>query len=291
MSPAQPNTLAVGAFYDQHSDAFSKTYGEVLQSFRTADIADLLTHEAEAMGITGGMRLLDAGCGTAGPAIYFARHNGLHIDAITASGIQAQLATEKVIAAGVADKVFVRQGDYHYLEHYYPQGIYDIIYYLESFGHSKDPERAIASAWNCLKPGGRLYIKDLFIKEASTENEEEAIRRNIARINEAYCYTICDLYDILRRLRRRGFVLAFLKSFDLSIEIFQTLAVVNEFQQLTGVNAIDDLLAYTFPIDFLELLCVKPTDDPPPEDTDARLKSIFNVHVRRFSPHGQASPI
>jgi cyclopropane fatty-acyl-phospholipid synthase-like methyltransferase len=236
------------------------------------------------MGITGGMRLLDAGCGTAGPAIYFARHYGLHIDAITASGIQAQLATEKVIVAGVADKVFVRHGDYHYLEHHYPQGLYDIVYYLESFGHSKNPELAIASAWNCLKPGGRLYIKDLFIKEAQAENEGEAIRSNIARINDAYCYTICDLYEILRFLRRRGFVLAFLKSFDVSIEIFQTLAVVNEFQQLTGVNAIDDLLGYTFPIEFMELLCVKPTYDPPPENTDERLKSIFNVHVRR-SPH------
>lgn len=283
MSPVQPNTIVVGSFYDRYSDAFAKTYGEVLQSFRTADINDLLAHEADAMGIRGGMRILDAGCGTAGPAIYFARHYGLHIDAITASAIQAQLATEKVIAAGVTDKVFVRHGDYHYLEHHYPQGLYDIIYYLESFGHSKNPELAIASAWNCLKPGGRLYIKDLFVKEAQTPKEEEAIRVNIARINQGYCYTICDLYEVLRLLRRRGFVLDFLKGFDVSFEIFQTLAVVNEFQQLTGVNVIDDLLAYTFPIDFLELLCVKPNYGPPPEDTDTELKKIFDVHVRRNS--------
>ena len=279
MPPFQPHVLAVGAFYDRYADAFSRTYGQVLQSFRMGRIDDLLAYEARSMGITGGMRLLDAGCGTAGPAIYFAQHYGLHIDAITASRTQADLAAQKVIAAGVADKVFVRHGDFHFLEHHYPKGLYDIVYYLESFGHSKDPEQAIAAAWTCLKPGGRLYIKDLFIKEAASEIEEQAIRRNIARINEGYCYAICDLYDILRLLRRKGFMVAFLKSFDISVEVFQTLAIVHEFQQLTGVNAIDDLLGYTFPIDFLEVLCIKPSGDAPPPGTDDCLTELYNAQI------------
>ena len=73
MSFVQRHTLEVGAFYDRFTDAFSKTYGEILQSFRTANINDLLAHEAQSMGIKGGMRLLDAGCGTAGPALQAGR--------------------------------------------------------------------------------------------------------------------------------------------------------------------------------------------------------------------------
>jgi SAM-dependent methyltransferase len=285
MRPTEPNSIAVGSFYDRHADAFSHIYGDVLQAFRMTDVDSLLAHEAKAMGITNGMRILDAGCGICGPAIYFAQHYGLHIDAITASVVQARTATEKVSAAGLSDKIFVRHADYHFLEHYYPGGLYDIIYFLESFGHSGDMERAIDSAWNCLKPGGRLYIKDLFVKEAVLPAHAEPIRQNVQRINDAYCYAVCDLYDVLRMLRRKGFSLSFLRTFDIPIEIFQAMWVVNEFQQLTGVNPIDDLISYVFPIDFFELLCTKPSNEPPPDSTGELLQGLYNAHIRGLSPN------
>ena len=35
----------------------------------------------------------------------------------------------------------------------------------------------IHSAWGMLKPGGTLYIKDLFVKEAAVESLEDDIKR------------------------------------------------------------------------------------------------------------------
>src|SRR5689334_6724984 len=61
----------VGEFYDQQHDAFLKVYGDTIQAFRTTDITKLLEYQARSMGLKNGMKILDAGCGICGPAIYF----------------------------------------------------------------------------------------------------------------------------------------------------------------------------------------------------------------------------
>jgi 2-polyprenyl-3-methyl-5-hydroxy-6-metoxy-1,4-benzoquinol methylase len=270
----------VGKFYDTHANAFMQVYGDVIQAFRTTNVSELLDYQARSMGMEQGMKLLDAGCGVCGPSIHFAKQYGVCIDAITASAEQVRLATEKVEAAGLSGQVTVAQGDYHLLEHYYTAGSYDIVYFLESFGHSHNKALAIAAAWNMLKPGGRLYIKDLFIKEAAIREHEQAIRQNVDRINEAYCYAVGDLYDVLRELRRQGFILSFLKTVDIPLEAFENLTLSNDFQELTGINRIDDLSDYIFPVDFFEILCMKPGYDISRGNNSYFLQNLYSLQVR-----------
>ena len=96
---------AVGKFYDNTTDAFLQVYGEVIQAFRTKDVSGLLHYQASAMGLKPGMRLLDAGCGVCGPAIFFAKNYGVEVDAVTASEIQAEIAAKKIEAAGMSHLV------------------------------------------------------------------------------------------------------------------------------------------------------------------------------------------
>ncbi len=271
---------AVGEFYDATNDAFLKVYGDVIQAFRTRDLSNLLGYQANVMQLQSGMKALDAGCGVCGPAMYFAQNYDVQVDAITASEVQRKQALERIKVAGLEGRVHVKQGDYHQLSTYFPAGEYDVVYFLESFGHSPDKVAAIASAWEMLKPGGMLYVKDLFVKEPAIASHREEIQQNVARINEAYRYHVGDLNAVLTAIRQKGFILSALKTIDIPLEDFENLTISNDFQELTGIHRIDNLQAYLFPVDFFELVCIKPWHDVAVGNSRYFLQNLYYLKVK-----------
>lgn len=255
------NTNDVGEFYNEYNEKFLQVYGEVIQAFRTHDVSKLLDYQIEAMGLKPGMRVVDAGCGVCGPAIHFAQKAGVEVHAVTISKEQFEVSQKRIEAAGVADKVKVYNGDYHELRNVLGSDGFDAVYFLESFGHSPYHHKAIDSAWNVLKSGGLLYIKDLFRREPLLPDHAAKIEREIKKINEAYRYNIADLYEILHHIRKEGWILSKLKTIDLPLADFENLTISNEFQELTGIATIESWDDYVFPVDFFELLCLKPEFD------------------------------
>lgn len=252
----------VGAFYDARHDAFLSVYGDVIQALRTRNLADLLDQQAAWMALAPGEHVLDAGCGVGAPAMHFARVAGVQVDAITISDAQCAEARTRVERAGMTDRVTVRLGDYHRLREYYAAGRFDVVVFLESFGHSRDTARLVAECWHVLKPGGRLYIKDLFVRVAPTPALAEPIAREVARINEAYRYAVGDLGRLLETLRATGFAVSSLGEVNLDPDVFEDLAISNQFQELTGLARIHDWDRYVFPVDFFQIACLKPAHDP-----------------------------
>lgn len=255
------STSDVGEFYNTYNDKFLQVYGDIIQAFRTHDVAKLLDYQIEAMGLKPGMKVLDAGCGVCGPAIYFAQNVGVEVHAVTISKEQYEQAQKRIKDAGVEDKVFVYHGDYHELESVIGSSDFDVVYFLESFGHSPYHHRAIDSAWRVLKSGGLLYIKDLFRREPLLEEHRSKIEREIVKINEAYRYNIADLYEVLHHLRKEGWILSKFKTIDLPLGEFENLTISNEFQELTGIAQIESWDDYVFPVDFFEVFCIKPEFD------------------------------
>jgi cyclopropane fatty-acyl-phospholipid synthase-like methyltransferase len=255
-----PNHSAndVGDFYNRYTDKFLQVYGQVIQAFRTHDITKLLDYQIEAMQLKQGMKLLDAGCGVCGPAIYFAQQAGIEVHAVTISEEQYKLALKNVSDADLTDKVKVYHGDYHYLSEVVPQNDFDVVCFLESFGHSPHHALAIDSAWKVLKPGGLLYIKDLFRREPLLPEHAPKIEREIKKINESYRYNIADLYEVLKHIRRQGWIVSKIKTIDLPLHDFENLTISNEFQELTGIARIESWDDYVFPVDFFELHLIKP---------------------------------
>jgi cyclopropane-fatty-acyl-phospholipid synthase len=101
-----------------------------------------------------GMRLLDVGCGWGGMAIHAARHHGVRAVGVTISARQAELARERVAAAGLADRVEVRLADYRDVT----DGPYEAISSIGMFEHVGAVQLAqyVTHLHELLAPGGRL---------------------------------------------------------------------------------------------------------------------------------------
>lgn len=258
-APASPQQ--VGDFYNTYNDKFVQVYGDIIQAYRTTDVTKLLDYEIASIDFKPGMKACDAGCGVCGPAIYFAQKCGIEVEALTISDVQKAEGEKRVAEAGITDKVSVHKGDYHNIPAILGNEKFDVVYFLESFGHSYNHAAAIDSAWHALKPGGTLYIKDLFRKLAVFPEHQVKIDYEIGRINEAYRYNIAELNTVLDALRKQGFAIMFVKTVDLRVEDFENLTISNDFQELTGIAKIDNWEDYIFPVDFFEIKCYKPVHD------------------------------
>ena len=216
---AKDPELKVKDFYNQTTDKFLAVYGEIIQAYRTKDVNSYLKYTAENMGLQDGMRLLDAGCGVAGPAVFFAKkYPNSRIDACSISEVQIEKARAKVAENNLSDSVFPKVCDYHAINQHYETETYDRVYFLESFGHSAQKETLLHAAWDVLKPGGMVYIKDLFKREVAEEWEQHYIDKICHDIDVAYEYNIGTLCETLSILRKKGFFIKFLKTPQLPLD-------------------------------------------------------------------------
>ena len=100
-----------------------------------------------------GQRLLDIGCGWGGLALIAARHYGADVTAITLSVRQAELAAERVAAAGLASRVRVELRDYRELRVSEPFDAIVSVGMSEHVGPGRMPDYFRTTA-ALLKPGG-----------------------------------------------------------------------------------------------------------------------------------------
>jgi ubiquinone/menaquinone biosynthesis C-methylase UbiE len=156
---------------------------------------------AERAGIRPGDRVLDAGCGVCGPSVDIARNLAdVHIDAVTVSPTQVRVARERVIDAGLADRIDVHECDYHALP--FAAGRFDVVFFMEGL-YTRDLARVFSEARRVLRPGGRLYAKEVFCREgALTDAEQEAVRE----FEDVYCYKVRRLSEAATTATAVGFV-------------------------------------------------------------------------------------
>lgn len=251
----------VGEFYNGTTDKFLEVYGEIIQAFRTNHVEDYLNYTIENAELRSGQKILDAGCGVGGPAAYFASQLQLHVEGLTISETQVKKSKEILAQKTLLGTVNIRQGDYHQMDTIYGENIFDRILFLESFGHSNNKPLLIAKAYQALKPGGILYIKDLFKREAPSPEDGQKIDRIVGEINRAYCYDVADLYQVLAALRKLNFILLFVKTPEIKTGEFEHLTISNDFQNLFDIGKIFTWEDYVFPIDFYEIKVQKPPFD------------------------------
>lgn len=132
--------------------------------------ADLSLHDAQeakyahilaALDLRPGMRVLEIGCGWGGFALHAARR-GIEVHGVTISPSQLALARQRVVDAGLQDRVTLALCDYRDLS-----GTYDAVVSIEMF-------EAVGEAYwrnyfdivrERLRPGGRALIQTITIAD------------------------------------------------------------------------------------------------------------------------------
>jgi ubiquinone/menaquinone biosynthesis C-methylase UbiE len=248
-------------FYNNNTDKFLDVYGEVIQAFRTKDVKDYLDYTIQNAELKDGQKILDAGCGVGGPASYFASQLAVDIKGLTISDYQVAKSKEVLAEKKLKGTVAISQGDYHDMDKIFGENVFDRILFLESFGHSSTQSLLIEKAFQALKPGGILYIKDLFKREHPNEEDGKKIDAIIDAINQAYTYHVADFSEVMKTIRRLNFILLFVKTPEVASEQFEHLTISNDFQNLFDIGKIISWENYVFPIDFYEIKVMKPPFD------------------------------
>lgn len=198
------NIKDVEIYYEKWTDEYIDSFGEIFQALTTDSNEELINYIANIIDIKEGMKILDAGCGTCGPSILIAKKYNVNIEAITISQKQLSYSIENINKNNLNNKINVIKGDFHQLKKYYQDDLFDVVYYLESLCHSPEPHEAIKSLNDVIKPGGLLYIKDLF-RGPDIPGKLETNDYPINAINENFCLKIQTIGKILDILGINGY--------------------------------------------------------------------------------------
>jgi cyclopropane-fatty-acyl-phospholipid synthase len=130
-------------------------------SLREASVAklDLVCRK---LALDAGHRVLEIGGGWGSFALHAARHYGCHVTTTTVSRAQFDVATARVAAAGLGDRVTVRLDDYRDL-----RGTFDrlvSIEMIEAVGARYLP-RYFATCAARLAPGGQMLLQGIVLPE------------------------------------------------------------------------------------------------------------------------------
>jgi ubiquinone/menaquinone biosynthesis C-methylase UbiE len=203
----------VADYYDQFTESYLETYGYAIQAFRPENTALLYKYLAKSIGLKDGLKVLDAGCGVAGPAVAFAKMFAIQIEGLTISKKQQTIAQKYISENNCNSQIEIKQGDFHHLSKYYNEK-FDVIMFLESLGHAQNAKKVINEAAKLLNKDGVIYIKDFFPFEIENKALKKQHDKVIKRINESYTYNVLDLQKTLSNLRSNNLEISFIRKFE-----------------------------------------------------------------------------
>jgi cyclopropane fatty-acyl-phospholipid synthase-like methyltransferase len=108
-------------------------------------------------------RVLDAGCGYGGSAIWLARNIGCEVMGIDVVPHQLAEANKFADSYQVSDKVGFRLEDFTSTS--FADGSFDVVWAVESVGHAENKEQFIAEACRLLHGGGRILISEIVLSD------------------------------------------------------------------------------------------------------------------------------
>jgi ubiquinone/menaquinone biosynthesis C-methylase UbiE len=245
----------VKQYYEDWTQRYIESFGDTFQSRRLNDLSKLTDYLISSAGIEKGMRIVDAGCGICGPAILLCQKLDIYIDAITLSEEQAAIAKKKVAEAGLSDKINVICGDFQKMDGFLEKDSYDGVIYLESFVHSDNTERAVDAAVAITKPGGFIYIKDLYHGTARNEQEKKDIAIVVENSNKHILMNVKKLHQVVAAFENTPVTFDFIKKLGFEADV----EVANEFIRRNMIPLNQNVSGDIFFLKFLDYYEIRVT--------------------------------
>lgn len=121
------------------------------------------------------MDILDLGCGVGATLSYLATHavDKHSIEGLTISKKQTEIGRRLLSKLSTESDLAIHQGDFHDLAQFSEK---DLVYQIESFVHSDDPDKLLRQVSNTLSTGGRYILCDDFsVSEQDSSKRDEQL--------------------------------------------------------------------------------------------------------------------
>ncbi|MGK8508111.1 SAM-dependent methyltransferase [Nocardia asiatica] len=178
----RPVTADTNQHYDLDPDIFGqfldplRKYSSALYESDTNTLEQAqrrkLRFVANRLGVTGGERLLDVGCGWGSLILFMAAEYGCETTGVSPAPRQHEYIAEQARARGVADRVRTRVGHFERLE--LPPRSFDAVTLLGSIVHMPDLGAIFRRARAVLRRGGTLYVSESCFRNASARTAFDA---------------------------------------------------------------------------------------------------------------------
>lgn len=128
---------------------------------------------AEAVQISSIDKVLDAGCGYGGSAMWLAEKYGCSVTGVTVSPLQVEKGHKYIGERQLENKVAITEGDYGYLS--FPENTFSVYWALESWVHAANRKEVCSEAYRVLQPGGRIVIAEYTLRDTPALNQSEKV--------------------------------------------------------------------------------------------------------------------
>ncbi|MEL7121360.1 MAG: methyltransferase domain-containing protein [Bacteroidota bacterium] len=157
------------------NDSLAMHYGywrKDTQNFRQS-----LVHMNEKLAQTAGIKaedkVLDAGCGLGGSALFLAKNYGCQVIGITLLERHVHQARALAVESQLQHLVQYKKQDYTQTQ--FPAESFDVIWTNESIVHAADKKAFVKECQRLLKPGGRLIMGEYYWKEERRSEKDQVL--------------------------------------------------------------------------------------------------------------------